>query len=198
MIGVAVFAISGALAAAEEKLDILSFVLFATVTGIGGGTVRDLFLNVPQVFWVADPYYLYTTIAAAVLTYFFSPLLVSISKTLLWMDAAGLALFSVLGTAKAMSLNVDPVVAVTMGMITPTFGSIVRDILLGHKLVLLEPEIYVTAALLGGGGYYLLRAVFNVDEVMAILLAMAAAFALRAAAMVWDLRLPKLKESPAS
>ncbi|MCR8922868.1 trimeric intracellular cation channel family protein [Dasania sp. GY-MA-18] len=194
MVGVAVFAISGALAAAEEKLDILSFVLFATVTGIGGGTVRDLFLNVPQVFWVADPFYLYTTIAAAVITYFFSHLLVSISRSLLWMDAAGLALFSVLGTAKAMAMNVDPVVAIAMGMITPTFGSIVRDILLGHKLVLLEPEIYVTAALLGGGGYFILRGVLAIDEVTAILLAVAAAFMLRAAAMIWDLRLPKLKD----
>ncbi|HEB27298.1 MAG TPA: trimeric intracellular cation channel family protein [Porticoccus sp.] len=195
MLGVAVFAISGALAAAEEKLDILSFVLFATVTGIGGGTVRDLLLNVPKVFWVEDPFYLYTTILAAIITYFFSHLLASISKSLLWMDAAGLALFSVLGTAKAMSLDVDPVVAITMGMITPTFGSIVRDILLGHKLVLLEPEIYVTAALLGGGGYYLLRDVFNVEEVTAVLVSMVAAFMLRAAALLWDLRLPKLKQS---
>ncbi|WP_019529277.1 trimeric intracellular cation channel family protein [Dasania marina] len=195
MVGVAVFAISGALAAAEERLDILSLVFFATVTGIGGGTMRDLFLNAPQVFWVADPLYLYTTIAAAILTYFFSHLLVSIGRSLLWMDAVGLALFSVLGTAKAMAMHADPVVAITMGMITPTFGSVVRDLLLGHKLVLLEPEIYVTAALVGGSGYFILRGLLAVDEVLAIVLAVAAAFMLRAAAMIWDWRLPKLKDS---
>ncbi|GAB3097674.1 trimeric intracellular cation channel family protein [Aestuariicella hydrocarbonica] len=189
LLGVIVFAISGALAAAEKHLDILGFILFAAITGIGGGTVRDLILGV-DVFWVTDALYLQVCVAAGVLTYFLAPQFVARQRLLLWMDAMGLALFSVLGTSKAYALGVDLLVACAMGMITTTFGSVIRDILSDREPVLLGPEIYVTAALAGAMSYLLLFHVLG-DSGVSIAIAVVIAFAVRAAAMVWDLRLPK-------
>lgn len=189
--GIAVFAISGALAAAEKELDILGFILFATVTGIGGGTVRDLILGV-EVAWVASPIDLKVCIAAAILTYFAASQIIRRQRVLVWMDAMGLALFSVLGTAKAYHLGVDPLVAIAMGMITPTFGSVIRDILLDRAPVLLQPEIYVTAAITGSISY--LACIYLLEQPnLSILIAVSCAFIVRAAAILFDLRLPKFK-----
>ncbi|MGR6873382.1 trimeric intracellular cation channel family protein [Pseudomonas sp. HK3] len=192
LMGIAVFAISGALAAAEKELDILGFILFATVTGIGGGTVRDLILGV-EVAWVANPIDLKTCIAAAVITYFTARQIVRIQPLLIWMDAMGLALFSVLGTAKAYHLGADPLVAIAMGMITPTFGSVIRDILLDRSPVLLQPEIYVSAAITGGVSYLIFINLWG-NPNLSTLLAITCAFLVRGAAILFDLRLPKFKQ----
>ncbi len=188
--GVAVFAISGALAAAEKRLDILAFVLFGTLTGIGGGTVRDIILNKPQVFWVVDPSFLLVCIVVSMLTYFTANILVSLHRSLLWMDAAGMALFSTLGTARALEYSGSWLVAITLGMVTASFGSILRDVILNVEPVLLGPEIYVTASLLGCISYVLLTSL-SLDPELVVILSSAVAFALRAAAMIWGLKFPK-------
>ena len=190
LIGVAVFAISGALAAAEKRLDILGFILFGTITGIGGGTVRDLLLNTDSVFWFSDTLYLWVCIVASSLTWFLTRPVHSLRFVLLWADALGLALFCVLGTMKALAWDAPALVAVGMGMMTASFGSLMRDTLLGRPPVLLEPEIYVTAALLGAGSYIALDALAPIRD-YAMYIAMAMAFGLRAAALLFDLRLPK-------
>jgi len=194
VVAVAVFAVSGALAAAERKLDILGFVLFGTITGIGGGTARDLLLGTDVIFWIADTHYLWICIGASVATWYLAPHLRSLHRVLLWADALGMALFSVLGASKALHWGVSPVVAVVMGMMTATFGSIIRDTLLNQEPVLLGPEIYVTAALLGSIGYVVLVAL-PATESLALPLAMAMAFGLRASAILFDLRLPKYGRS---
>ena len=190
ILGIAVFAISGALAAAEKKLDILGFILFGTITGIGGGTVRDLLLQTDQIFWIANTTYLWVCIAASALTWYFAGHFRSLRTLLLWADALGLALFSVLGTMKAIEWQAPLVVAVVMGMMTASFGSLIRDGLLGRPPVLLEPDIYVTAALVGAGGYIVLQS-FEPTQSLAMPLAMASAFLLRGFAIIYDLRLPK-------
>ncbi len=192
LIAVAVFAISGALAAAEQELDLLAFILFGTVTGIGGGTARDILLGVEQVFWIADTRYLWVAMIASAATWFIAPLIDSLRRLLLWADAIGLALFSVLGTVKSLEFNVAPVVAVVLGMMTATFGSMLRDTLLNRRAVLLQPEIYVTAAFLGAMGYVSMFSL-GVDATLALVLAMSMSFALRAAAIVFDLRLPRYR-----
>ena len=192
LIEVAVFAVSGALAAAEKRLDILAFVLFGTITGVGGGTVRDLLLGTNQVFWIADTSYLWACIGASCLTWMLADRSRSLPRLLLWADALGLALFSVLGAVKALQWDAPFVVAIVMGMMTASFGSLIRDGLLGRQPVLLEPNIYVTAALVGAGGYTLLQAL-PLTASVAMPLAMASAFALRAMAIVYDLRLPKYR-----
>ena len=192
LIGVAVFVISGALAAAQRRLDILAFVLFGTITGIGGGTVRDLILNTDQVFWVVDTRYLWVCLAASIATWFFAPFFQSLRTVLLWADALGLALFSGLGTAKALAWDAPYIVAVGMGMMTASFGGLIRDGLLGVPPVLLEPSIYVTAALLGAMSYCLMISpLFGLDTLIALPTATMLAFSLRAIAIIKDLRLPK-------
>lgn len=189
--GTLVFAISGALAAAENELDILGFILFATVTGIGGGTVRDLILGV-EVAWAhgEHAYDLHICVAAAVVTYFLAPQFIKRMRLLVWMDAMGLAIFSAVGTAKAYELGLSPLVCIAMGMITPTFGSMIRDILSDRQPELLQPEIYVTASIVGGVCFILSEQVLTNPQ-LSILLAALSAFLVRSAAIVYNLRLPK-------
>lgn len=193
LLGIAVFAISGALAAAERKLDILAFILFGTITGIGGGTLRDLLLHTDNVFWITNTAYLWVCIAAASTTWFLAPKLHSRQRTLLWADAMGLALFCVLGTQKALSWDAPMIVAIGMGMMTASFGSLIRDSLLGQPSVLLGPEIYVSAALLGATSYAGLSA-FTLTATIALPVSIALAFSLRAGALLFDWRLPKYGE----
>ncbi|MFV0477721.1 MAG: trimeric intracellular cation channel family protein [Parahaliea sp.] len=190
LLGVAVFAISGALAAAERRMDILSFILFGTITAVGGGTARDLILNTDRVFWVGDTSYLWVCIIASAATWFFAHFFNSLRRTLLWADAMGLALFSVLGTQKALAWDAPPLVAIGMGMMTASFGSLIRDTLLNRPPILLGPEIYVTAALLGATSFITLVQL-EITAPLALPISIAAAFALRAGAIVFDLRLPK-------
>lgn len=190
MLAVAVFAITGALAAAERKLDILGFILFGTITGIGGGTARDLLLGTDTVFWIGDTRYLWVCIGASSLTWFIAPQLNSLHRVLVWADAVGVALFCVLGTIKAQQWGAPPIVSVVMGMMTATFGSIIRDTLLNQEPVLLGPEIYVTAALLGSASYLALQAM-PATAALATPVAILLAFSLRASAILFDLRLPK-------
>jgi uncharacterized membrane protein YeiH len=192
LLGIAVFAISGALAAAEKRLDIMGFVLFGTITGIGGGTVRDLLLQTDQVFWIGNTAYLWVCIGASLTTWFLAHLFESLRALLLWADALGLALFSVLGTQKALAWDAPLLVAIGMGMMTATFGSLIRDSLLGRPPVLLEPDIYVTAAALGALSYLLIVGQ-DWGRDVALPVAVAAAFALRAGAILFDLRLPKYR-----
>lgn len=146
--GVALFAATGALAASRKQLDIIGFLFLAAVTGIGGGTVRDLVLAVP-VFWVVEPVYIVICAGTAVLIYFSAHLLESRYRWLLWRDAIALAAYSVFGAFKGLEATGSPVVAVVMGMLTGTLGGILRDVLAGEPSVLLRREIYVTAALTG-------------------------------------------------
>ena len=190
LVATAVFAISGALAAAEKRNDILGFILFGTITGVGGGTLRDLLLNADSVFWIQHTHYLWICLGASVATWFLAPLLDSLRRVLLWADAIGMSLFSVLGAVKAVGLGAPPIVAVGMGVMTATFGSMIRDTLLNQEPVLLGPEIYVTAALLGASSYTVLHGL-ELTAPFALPIAIVAAFSLRACAILFGWRLPK-------
>ncbi len=184
---VAVFAMSGALAAAQKKHDIITFGFFAAITGVGGGTLRDLLIGAP-VFWVQRPGYIMVCLAAAIVVW----LLGSRGwrfRALLWLDALGLAAYAVVGSAKALSLGVSPFSAVVMGVLTTCFGGIIRDVLAGEPNLLVRREIYVTAALLGAALFVILKTL-GVDFWPAALAGFAAALALRAAAIHFGLSLP--------
>lgn len=146
--GVAVFAATGALAASRKQLDIIGFLFFAGLTGIGGGTVRDLILGVP-VFWVQNHDYLVVCFTIAVAVYFTAHLIESRYKLLLWLDAIGLAAYCVFGAWKGLLVTGSALVAVVMGILTATFGGILRDQIAGEPSVLMRPEVYITAALAG-------------------------------------------------
>jgi uncharacterized membrane protein YeiH len=192
--GVAVFAATGALAASRKQLDIVSFLFLGGVTAIGGGTLRDVILDAP-VFWVEEHNYLIVAGLVAVAVYFTAHLIESRYKALLWLDAIGLAAYSVYGAWKGFELTGSPLVAVVMGMFTATFGGILRDLLAGEPSVLLRPEIYVSAALTGAG-VYTLSAAFGVELFLAALLGFAAALALRGGALRFGWSIPPYRGRP--
>jgi uncharacterized membrane protein YeiH len=185
--GIAVFAISGALLAAEKRQTLVTFIFFAVVAGVGGGTLRDLLIGAP-VFWVHTNATLLICIAAALLVW-----LISRDKfagaALLWFDAAGLAAYATYGAAKALAYGVAPVPAFGMGVLTACAGGIIRDVLAGEPSVLMRPELYVTAAALAAGLLVGL-ALAGAPGIVAAVVAAAAGFALRGAAIARGWSLP--------
>jgi len=185
--GIAVFALSGALLAARLRQTIVSMAFFALVTGVGGGSVRDLLIGAP-VFWVHDPWVAPVVLLTALLAWF-TPTRWWEGKILDWADALGLAFYAVLGTAKALAFGVETVPAILMGVVTGCAGGIIRDVLAGQPSILMRPELYVTAAALSATlcalGTLAGLPLFAVWAVAAL-----AGFALRGAAIVWSLELP--------
>jgi uncharacterized membrane protein YeiH len=188
--GIAVFAMSGALLAAEKKQTLVTFIFFAVATGVGGGTLRDLLIGAP-VFWVHTNVTLAICIAAAVLVWAASQRWVS-GRALLWFDAAGLAAYSTYGAAKALAFGVAPVPAFAMGVLTACAGGIIRDVLAGEPSILMRPELYVTAAALAAGLFVGLS-LLGVGTVAALVGA-AAGFLLRAFAIVRGWSLPAYRD----
>jgi uncharacterized membrane protein YeiH len=192
--GVAVFAATGALAASRKQLDIIGFLFLASVTGIGGGTLRDLILNIP-VFWIGNPDYVLICVAVAIVVFFTAHRFESRYRLLLWLDAIGIAAFCVMGAEKALAITGSPVVAVVMGMLTATFGGIARDILAGEPSVLLRPEIYVSATL-AGAALYTFGALAGLPQPVSGVLGFAAAFAVRGGALRFGWSFPAYKSRP--
>jgi uncharacterized membrane protein YeiH len=189
LFGIVVFALSGALMAGRYKLDPFGVVVLASVTAIGGGTIRDIILDTP-VFWVVNPIYLYVILVTAVLTIIVIRRPKRIPKRfLLIADAFGLALFAVLGTEKALSLGVPVTVAVVMGTITGVAGGMIRDVLCNVIPMILRQEIYATAAILGGSLFALFQHLGWPDDI-ALITAILGALSLRLAAIYWRVSLP--------
>jgi uncharacterized membrane protein YeiH len=180
--GVAVFAATGALAASRRQVDLIGFIFLAIVTGVGGGTLRDVILGDLPVFWVEQPIYLFVSAATAVIVYFTAHLVWSRYIWLLWLDAVGLSAYCVIGAAKGLTLGVPAPIAVVTGIMTATFGGILRDIVTGEPSVLMRREIYLTAALVGSSAYALLH-MFNAPAAPAALVSALAAFLVRGGAL---------------
>ena len=188
-----VFAASGSLVAWRKGLDVMGFMWLAVITGVGGGTVRDLVLNVP-VFWVQNPVHVTACLLTAVGMHFVSPLVESRHKMLLWFDAFGLALVTVAGTAKALDLGASALVAIVMGVVTGSVGGIIRDTL-GHvPSVILRHEIYVTASVLGACAYTALNAL-GLERLVAMSAGFVVTFAVRGLAIRYGWSLPIFRES---
>lgn len=185
--GIGVFALSGALMAARQQQTLVTASFFALVTGVGGGSVRDLLIGAP-VFWVQDVWVAALCIGIAMLVWL-TPERWWRGQLLEWADAAGLAAYSVFGAAKAISYGVPPVPAILMGVITGCVGGIVRDVLAGVPSIIMRPEIYVTAAAIAATSFVGLRA-FSVDPTVASVTAAVAGFAVRGAAIRYRLALP--------
>ena len=192
--GVAVFAATGALAASRKQLDIVGFLFFAGLTGIGGGTVRDLILGVP-VFWVQNHDYLVVCFAMAVAVYFSAHLIESRYKLLLWLDAIGLAAYCVFGAWKGLIVTGSALVAVVMGILTATFGGILRDQIAGEPSVLMRPEVYITAALAGAVTFTVLE-IAGLPLLLTALPAFLVAFLVRGGALWYGWSIPPYKARP--
>ncbi|WP_037545954.1 trimeric intracellular cation channel family protein [Stappia stellulata] len=186
--GVAVFAVTGAIVASRLRLDFLAFVFFAVFTGVGGGTLRDLVLGVP-VFWVDNQLYLLVCTGIGGAMWLAAAWVEKVDRPLRWADAIGVAAYSVMGAAKALSLGYPAAVAIFMGVATATFGGIIRDTIAGQPSALLKPEIYLTAAFAGAGTYVVLTAL-AVPSWPAALAGVACALLLRGGAIVRGWSLP--------
>jgi len=185
--GLAVFAASGALAAARRGQTMVTLSFFALITGVGGGTVRDLMIGAP-VFWVHDSRAAATCLSVAFLIWV-TPGRWWRGQALDWFDALGLAAYAVFGAGKALAHGIPPVPAALMGVITACAGGIIRDVLAGVPSIIMRPEIYVTAAALASGSFVAMVAL-HLPVASAAAIAAAAGFALRAAAIRWKLALP--------
>lgn len=188
-IGIVAFSVTGAIVAARKEMDVVGFMVLGTATGIGGGTLRDMLLGVP-VFWVSQPSYLVTCAVASIIAFFATHLPESRYRILLWLDAVGLAVFAITGTEKAMLAGTNFTTAVTMGVITATFGGIFRDLLGGGSPVILSREIYASAALCGAVTFVGLTAVGTLREA-ALVIGFAVGLLIRAAALRYGWSLPR-------
>ena len=179
--GVFVFAASGALLAAAKRQTLVTFIFFAAITGVGGGTVRDLLIGAP-VFWIGENGVLLICVAAALIVWLLPRRWLE-GRLLDWLDAAGLAAYASFGAAKGLAFGVAPIPAIGMGVLTACLGGIIRDVLAGEPSVLMRSELYVTAAALSAAAMVgLLLA--GVSEALAGAIAAVAGFGLRGAA-IW-------------
>jgi uncharacterized membrane protein YeiH len=188
LIGIAVFAISGTLVAHDKKLDGFGVVVLATVTAIGGGTVRDVILDVP-VFWLHDQSYFYAILASVLIT----TRLINKQKSIPYYflqvaDAFGLAFFAVMGTQKALLAGMPDMTAIIMGVITGCFGGMIRDVLVREIPMLLKGELYAITCI-AGGVVYTVSIYFSLVTELAMVLAMLMTLILRIASIKWQISL---------
>ncbi|MGY5800575.1 trimeric intracellular cation channel family protein [Rhizobium hainanense] len=193
--GVALFAATGALAASRKQLDLIGFLFLAAVTGIGGGTLRDIVLGRVPVFWVLNPTYIVICAVVGVLVFFTAHLFESRYRLLIWLDAVGLSAYCVMGAAKGMAATGSPTVAIVTGALTATFGGILRDLLANEPSVLLRPEIYVTASLVGAGVFTAANATM-LPLYASAGLGVIAAFAVRGGALWFGWTFPTYHHKP--
>lgn len=190
LVGVAVFAVSGALAAGRKRLDLLGVIVLGLVTAIGGGTIRDLLLDRHPIFWLVDPAYVVTIVTASLLTVAYVRWRPPPVAALLVADALGLALFSVAGAQIAERAGLPPAAGVVLGTITGAAGGAVRDVLSAEvPLVLRRGNLYASAAIAGTAIYFLLEAA-GVARSVATVAGMVVIAGVRLAAIWWRLQLP--------
>lgn len=192
LFGTAIFAVTGALVASRKRMDIFGFMLLGAATGIGGGSLRDLMLGALPVFWVREPVYLAICLGVSAATFFLAHIPESRFRTLLWLDAAGLALVCVVGAERALTANAGAFIAITMGVVSATFGGIIRDIIGGESPLILRKEIYVTAAL-AGAAVYVGLVVLPLSRDIAAVAGFAACFVIRGLALTYGWSLPVYK-----
>lgn len=189
LFGVIVFAITGSIAAGRKHLDLFGVVVLALATALGGGTLRDLILGARPIFWVADPLYIYAATAAALATFIVARLPATANTILQNADAMGLAVFTVIGVEKALTLQAPPSIAILMGVMTGVVGGMIRDILAGEIPLVLRREIYATAAICGAAVHvFLIRLLPSAN--LAVALTIGLILAVRLAAIRWQLSLP--------
>ncbi|MCB9359933.1 MAG: trimeric intracellular cation channel family protein [Flavobacteriales bacterium] len=191
-IGVFVFAMSGILTASNKKLDLFGGFIIAFVTALGGGTLRDLLLNV-EIGWILETKYIYIVLAGAFFALLFKKFTQKMSKTIFLFDTIGISLFTILGVQKALLLNAPTEVAVMFGVMTATFGGVIRDILCTEIPLIFRKEIYATACFAGAITYVSLN-YFGVNDIINTIISGAIIIATRTVAVIKNLSLPLINE----
>ena len=189
--GVFTAAVAGTVLAKRQPLDIFGAVMIAFITAIGGGTTRDLLLDRRPLFWLVDLNYAYLITATSIITQIFYYQFERLDKPFRWFDAVGMATFTVIGIEIAQTRVVSPPVAVLMGVITAVMGGILRDIVCRQVPLLLQKEIYLTAALIGGIFYFILLH-FGVELWLRDTLTMLLVLTIRGLAIIYNWNLPNI------
>ena len=184
-----VFAITGALAAKEHKMDVFGMFILAFVTGVGGGTLRDMMIGSTPVFWMKNPFYILMIVLGVVLPIVFKKMS-EWKKSILFFDAIGLGVFTVIGVEKGIDFGLHPVIAVALGAVTGCFGGLIRDILRNQIPAVLHKEIYATASLTGGIMFFVLNYLGFHSDLVAVLTAFIV-FIIRVLALKYRWELPK-------
>ena len=193
---VLVFALTGALVASRAQLDIIGFAFLAVLTGVGGGTVRDVILDRNPVFWLADPTYLGVALTAAILVFFTAHLFESRYRVMLWLDAAALAFAVAAGAGIAANLEQSVTIVIVMGTVTGCLGGLMRDVVANEvPLVLKQGELYVTCAVVGAA-VVALAPMIGASALVTVLASAGATFALRAGSIAFGWQLPVYKSRP--
>ena len=193
--GVVVFAASGALAASRKELDLVGFVFLAAITGVGGGTLRDVVLGHTPVFWIATPQPVILCTITALAVFFVAPHIEHRYRWLLWADAIGISGYCVMGASRGLDAGASPFAAIILGVMSATFGGIIRDIVAGEPSVVMRREIYVTATL-AGATLFVVASRFGVPYWPAAVLGSAAAFLVRAGALTFGWTMPSYRSRP--
>ena len=191
-LGTFAFAVSGALAAAEKKLDLFGAVFLGFVTAIGGGTMRDMMIGNSPVSWLQDPVYFYVIVAAVAATFLFTKTILSFSKALFFFDTIGISVFTVIGIQKGLHAGIHPPLAVMMGILTAVMGGIIRDVLCNEIPLIFHKEIYATACL-AGGVFFVLFVFINMPEPFTAFIAAGVIFTIRSLSVRKGWALPRFK-----
>ena len=191
IIGIFVFAISGASTAMSKRLDPFGVFIVAFVTSVGGGTLRDMLIGRNPVFWMVDPIYVYVIITGAFVSVLFRKQIGYLRVTLSLFDTIGLAIFTIIGIEIGIKLQLNPVIILSLGVMTGSFGGVIRDILVNEIPVVFHKEVYATASLVGGmfymGGLY-----FELDKVWDEVISIVVIIVIRTVAVRYKLALPSI------
>jgi len=190
-LGTAAFAISGALAAMNKRLDVFGVLVITFATAVGGGTIRDLMIGHTPVSWMKDRQAITVVFTSYVLALLFKRYLQRLPLTLAIFDAVGLGFATIVGLQRGLEAGLSPSICVTLGMITGCFGGVVRDVLLNEIPLVFRKDIYASACLFGGALYFVFAA-WDMFAPLAATLSMLAVVGLRLAVMRWNWKLPEL------
>ncbi|MEN6543280.1 trimeric intracellular cation channel family protein [Parvibaculum sp.] len=194
-IGVAAFAVSGALVAGEREMDWFGVVVLGVIVAVGGGTIRDMMLGATPVFWIVSSWYV---VVASVFALATIPLMkwgIDVRRPMLIADAIGLAVFAILGTRKALDMGISGPVAVIMGVVTGVFGGLIRDVLANRTPIILKREVYALAALVGAALFVVLRE-FDLPASVNLWTSMVTVLAIRLAALAMRWSIPTFRIEP--
>ena len=190
LFGIVAFAVTGVIAAGKRDMDILSIVVLGVVTALGGGTLRDIILDTHPIFWIRDLTYFWVATAASLLTFFFIRTVSRLLQIFTYIDAFGMALFTILAMETTLEMGYGSTIAILMGLVTGITGGMIRDILTARMPLVLGREFYATPALIGAGLYGFLNTAFP-DHYLNWLYGITTIFILRVAAIRWGLYYPK-------
>lgn len=194
LLGTAAFAISGALFAIKKRMDTFGVLIIAFVTAVGGGTLRDILIGAERITWMKDLNYIYVIFVSVILAIVFRKKIGYLSKSLFLFDTIGLGIFTIIGTEIGLQNDFHPLICITLGMITATFGGVIRDTLSNEIPLIFQKEIYATACIIGSSTFLILNN-YGIDPNHNNILTILMIIVVRLIAVKFKLKLPTFYNS---